>query len=152
MSDDPTSSIIIKGLLAGLVATLALTFFMMMKKIMGVMPELDPVHMMSEMIAQKMGTAPSTMIGWVMHFFIGSVVWGGAFAVLNNRLPGKNQISKGINLGIGAWLVMMIGPMPLSGAGLFGLQLGFMAPAMTLVLHIIFGFFLGIVFKKLVSA
>ena len=145
------TSKIVKGMIAGLVATIVLTILMMMKKMMGVMPELDPVHMMSEMAAQNMGMEPSIMIGWGMHFMIGSVAWGGAFAVLNNFLPGTIQIKKGISLGIAAWLMMMIGPMPMSGAGLFGINMGVMAPVMTFMLHIVFGVVLGVVFTKLVG-
>ena len=59
---------------------------MMVKKAAGVLPDLDPIHMISEMAAEKMGQEPSVAVGWVMHFVIGSVVWGGAFAVLNGGL------------------------------------------------------------------
>jgi len=140
---------IVKGMIAGLVATIVLTMLMVMKKTMGVMPELDPVHMMSEMAAQKMGGEPNIMIGWVMHFMIGSFVWGGAFALLNQVLPGASQIAKGISLGMAAWIMMMVGPMPISGAGLFGLKMGMMTPVMTFMLHIVFGVVLGAVFTKL---
>lgn len=140
---------IISGMIAGLLATVVLSMLMAMKTKMGVMPGLNPVHMLSEMFAQKMGLEPNIMIGWVMHFMIGSVAWGGAFAVLNNVLPGTSQITKGISWGIAAWFMMMIGPMPMSGAGLFGLNIGVMAPVMTFFLHIVFGVVLGAVFKKL---
>tara|TARA_R110000751_G_scaffold1278_3_gene4899 strand:- start:808 stop:1272 length:465 start_codon:yes stop_codon:yes gene_type:complete len=140
---------ITKGVIAGFIATLVLTALMMMKKMMGVMPELDPVHMMSVMAAQKMGMETNMMVGWVMHFMIGAVAWGGAFAVLNNILPTQNQMIKGIILGIGAWLIMMVGPMVMAGNGLFGLALGPMAPVMTFMLHIVFGVVLGLVYQKL---
>ena len=72
-------------------------------------------------------------------------------AALNRALPGRSQIGKGIVLGIGAWLLMMIGPMPMSGAGLFGLSIGIMAPIMTLILHIVFGAVMGFTFAKLLG-
>jgi hypothetical protein len=149
MSTNINWSNIVKGVIAGFAGTLVLTMFMMMKKMMGVMPELDPVHMMSEMTAQSMGMEPSIVVGWVMHFMIGSVAWGVAFAILNDLLPGTSQITKGITLGMAAWFTMMIGPMPMSGAGLFGLNLGIAAPIMTLILHIVFGVVMGAVFAKL---
>lgn len=142
-------SAIIKGIIAGFIGTMVLTGLMILKKNMGIMPALDPVHMMSTMAAEKMGTEVNLMIGWIMHFFIGSVAWGGAFAILNGVLPGRSQVMKGITLGVGAWFLMMIGPMPMSGAGLFGLSMGIMAPVMTLMLHIIFGAVMGLVFSKL---
>ncbi|WP_137220883.1 DUF6789 family protein [Shewanella sp. MEBiC00475] len=142
-------SAIFKGIIAGFIGTLVLTGLMILKKNMGIMPGLDPVHMMSTMAAEKMGTEVNLMIGWVMHFVIGSVAWGTAFAVLNGVLPGRSQVIKGIVLGVAAWLLMMIGPMPMSGAGFFGLSMGIMAPVMTLMLHIVFGAVMGLVFSKL---
>lgn len=142
-------SAIIKGVFAGFIGTLVLTGLMFLKKNMGIMPALDPVHMMSTMAAEKMGAEVNLMIGWIMHFVVGSVAWGGAFAIINGVLPGRSQAIKGIVLGVGAWLLMMIGPMPMSGAGLFGLSMGVMAPVMTLVFHIVFGAVMGIVFSKL---
>lgn len=140
---------ITKGIMAGFAATLVLTVLMLMKNSMGIMPELDPVHMMANMIAQNMGVEPNMVIGWIMHFMIGSVAWGGAFAVFNDIFPAKTQRKKGIILGIAAWFMMMIGPMPMGGAGLFGLNIGPMAPLMTFMLHIIFGIVLGTVYSKL---
>ena len=146
------TSNIAKGIIAGLAATVVLTLLMMMKKMMGVMPELDPVHMISDMVAQKMGLEPNIIIGWVLHFGIGAVAWGGGFAVLNDILPGSGQIAKGLSMGIAAWLLMMIGPMPMSGSGLFGMSMGIMAPVLTLILHIVFGVALGFFFGKLTNA
>jgi hypothetical protein len=39
--------------------------------------------------------------------------------------------------------------MPMAGAGLFGMKIGFMAPIMTRVLHAIFGAVLRFVYNKL---
>jgi len=125
---------------------------MMMKMKMGVMPELDPVHMLAEMAAQILGMEPNNLVGWIMHFAIGSIAWGGAMSLLNDFLPGNSQVVKGISLGIAAWFLMMIGPMPMSGAGLFGLNVGIMIPVMTLVFHLVFGVTLGLVFKALGGA
>jgi hypothetical protein len=47
---------------------------------------------------------------------------------------------------IGAWLLMMIIPMPMAGAGLFGLNLGVGAPIAILTLHIVFGAVPGAVY------
>lgn len=140
---------ILKGFFAGLAGTVVLTGLMLVKKTMGVMPALDPVHMLSTMAADKMGMVPNPAIGWVMHFMIGAVAWGGGFAVLNGLIPGRSQVAKGVLFGIAAWLLMMIGPMPMSGAGLFALNIGPMAPMMTFVFHIVFGVVLGAVFLKL---
>jgi hypothetical protein len=64
-------------------------------------------------------------------------------------LPGKSHLTRGINFGIAAWVMMMLVVMPMAGAGLFGLKMGMMAPAMTLMLHVVYGAVLGFVYGKL---
>jgi hypothetical protein len=129
-----------KGLGAGFVATVVLSALMVMKAMMGVMPELNPVKMIADML-----DAPPA-VGWAMHFMIGTVLWGTLFAWLNPGLPGESHWLKGIVFAVGAWLVMMVVMMPMAGAGLFGSHFGMLAPVMTLMLQIVFGFVLGAVY------
>ncbi|MDI1342561.1 MAG: hypothetical protein PSV22_00475 [Pseudolabrys sp.] len=135
-----TGSNILKGMVAGFAATVVLSALMIMKTMIGVMPELDVIAMLSKMMGASLA------VGWVAHFMIGTVVWGGMFAWLSPYLPGGSYWLKGVLFGIGAWLMMMIAVMPMAGAGLFGMAFGVMAPIMTLVLHIIFGAVLGVVY------
>lgn len=128
----------IKGMVAGFIATSALSAIMLIKSSMGVMPELNPIKMMSDMVG-----ANTPAVGWVMHFMIGTILWGTLFAWLDPSLPGGGHWLKGIWFSIGAWLIMMIALMPMAGAGLFGMKLGMMAPMMTLVMHVIYGAVLG---------
>ena len=129
------------GIISGFVATIALSIIMVVKTKMGVMPELNAI----KMLAGMMGS--SLVMGWVAHFIIGTLVWGILFALLVNKLPG-GVISSAILFSIVAWLIMMIGPMPMAGEGLFGLNIGMMAPVATLMLHIIWGVVLGLVYKR----
>jgi hypothetical protein len=46
---------------------------------------------------------------------IGAVIWGGAFALLEPRLPGGDFWVKGVVFGVGAWLIMMVAMMPMAG-------------------------------------
>lgn len=126
------------GIFAGFVATAVLSAFMVMKQMMGMMPELDVIQMLT-----TMSGASSPLVGWLMHFMIGTIVWGGLFAFLQDRLPGGSAIVRGVVFGIGAWLLMMVMVMPMAGAGFFGLRFGIAAPVMTLLLHIVFGATLG---------
>ncbi|WP_454633966.1 DUF6789 family protein [Bradyrhizobium cenepequi] len=135
-----TTGNLIKGMVAGFVATVVLSALMLMKTMMGVMPELNPI----KMIADMLGGPPA--VGWVMHFMIGTVLWGTLFAWLDPTLPGESHWLKGIAFAAGAWLIMMIAMMPMAGAGFFGSHLGMTAPIMTLMLHIVFGFVLGSVY------
>lgn len=127
----------LKGMVAGFAATIVLSAIMLMKQQMGLMPELNPVNMIADMLGA------STLVGWIMHFMIGTVLWGLLFAWLDPHLPGGAHWLKGIWFSVGAWLIMMIVLMPMAGAGLFGVKLGMMAPIMTLLMHIIYGAALG---------
>ncbi|NCT13344.1 MAG: hypothetical protein GW767_11480 [Rhodobacterales bacterium] len=129
------------GAVAGFAATVVLSVMMVAKGMMGIMPELDVIAMLSAMMG-----APALM-GWIGHFMIGTLAWGIGFAVLFDRIPGSSAIAKGVVFGIAAWLGMMVMVMPMAGAGLFGMAMGIMAPMMTLVLHVIFGAVLGAVFQ-----
>ena len=132
------------GIISGFVATIALSIIMVVKTKMGVMPELNAIKMLADMMGA------SLVMGWVAHFMIGTFVWGILFAITVNKLPGSVIISA-ILFSIGAWLMMMVGPMPMAGEGLFGLKLGTMAPIATLMLHIIWGIVLGLVYKRMVN-
>jgi hypothetical protein len=143
---------IFKGILAGLAATLALTLLMMMKKITGAMPELDPINMLATMVSEKMGVAKNLIFGWVMHFMMGSVLWGGLFAIFHKLLPTENPLLKGMIFSVVPWFLMMTGAMPMSGAGMFGTKISIMVPFMTFAFHMVFGATLGKVFALLGGA
>lgn len=135
-----TGSNLWKGIMAGLIATVVLSTLMLIESMMGVMPELDVIAMLTKM----MGIS-SLIAGWVAHFMIGAIIWGAAFAWLTPNLPGTYWL-KGLIFGIGAWILMMVVVMPMAGAGLFRMKMGIMAPIMTLVLHVIYGTVLGVVY------
>jgi len=129
------------GVIAGVVATVVLSVMMVLKGMMGVMPELDIISMLAGMMGA------SAIMGWVMHFMVGAG-YGVVFSQINTLLPG-NFIVKGIIIGVLGWLMMMLVLMPMMGAGIFAMKMGMMAPVMTLVLHVIFGAVLGFVYKNL---
>lgn len=126
-----------RGMIAGLAATAILSLMMMAKSAVGLMPALDPINM----IATMMGV--TTAMGWIIHFMIGAVFWGIGFALIQSYLPGGALWVRGIVFATGAWLIMMVMMMPMAGAGMFGMQMGIMAPIMTLMMHIVFGAVLG---------
>lgn len=141
-------NIYIRSMMAGLVATIILSMIMLMKSMIGIMPDLNVIRMLGKMAHDMMGIG-GPGIAWLIHFMIGTVLWGVLFAVLFGKLPGNNPTVKGIAFGILAWFLMMLIPMPMAGAGLFGLKMGLMAPIMTLMLHMIYGAVLGFAFGKL---
>ena len=127
-----------RGMVAGFFATIVLSALMLMKAQMGLMPELNVIKMLSNMLG-----ASTPAVGWIMHFLIGTVLWGTLFAWLDPNIPGESHWLKGVWFGAGAWLLMMIIIMPMAGAGFFGGNMGMMAPVMTLILHVIYGVVFG---------
>ncbi len=131
------------GFVAGFAGSAVLAIVFVMQSIMGIMPQMDIIMMLSAMMGMPI------IMGWIAHFAIGTFVWGGLFALANNAIPGGSQVAKGVVLGIAAWLVMMVMVMPMAGGGFFGLNFGLMGAMMPLVLHIIFGAILGYVYARL---
>lgn len=137
------------GLVAGLIATVVLSVLMLIKSAAGMLPGVNAIAMLANLGNQYLGLAPSPGLGWTLHFLIGTVLWGLLFAAIRPALPGGGDIGRGIVFSIGAWVLMMLIPMPLAGAGWFGLKIGIAAPIATLVLHIIFGAVLGAAYSRL---
>jgi uncharacterized protein DUF6789 len=60
----------LKGMVGGLAGTIALSTFLVMKDMMGIMPEFDMMTMLATMLGGSRATA------WIVHFFIGTGMWG----------------------------------------------------------------------------
>lgn len=140
---------ITKGLIAGLIATVVLSAVMVIKAMMGLMPAMNAIKMLTGMAHQFMGTPVTPLTGWILHFLIGAVLWGISFTVVFNRIPAGSPLVKGLIFGTAAWVLMMVLVMPLAGAGIFGLNLGVGAPIATLVLHWLYGAVLGLSYGKI---
>jgi hypothetical protein len=132
------------GVIAGLGAAGVISILILLKSLLGVERQLELIGMPSRMLGFGLPAA------WTMHFLIGAV-WGGLFALVFARLPGKSYAARGVEFGALAWLVMMLVVMPLAGAGLFGLNLGIGSPITTLALHLVFGATLGSWFRRLTA-
>ena len=127
------------GIIAGLVATAALSALMMIKAQMGVLPGLDVIAL----LAAIMGTGSAT--GWVLHFLIGAG-YGVIFSRMSRNDTVRGAMTKGILLGLVGWVAMMVLLMPVMGKGLFGLSMPsetMLVPLVTFVLHAVFGAVLG---------
>jgi hypothetical protein len=123
------------GMAAGFLATIVLSAVMAVLVPMGLAPDIIGL------ISQTLQTGRDT--GWILHFLVGTVAWGGFFAILQPFLPSRSVVVRGMMFGLGAWLAMMLIMMPIADAGYFGFELGWTTPFTTLVLHLIFGAMLG---------
>lgn len=131
-----------RALIAGLGATIVLSICIYIKRWTGIVPQVNPIQALVRVSTLRLGTPLLPWIGWAEHFFIGTILWGVAFAILVPWLKGPRWL-RGIEFAIGAWILMMVLLMPPAGDGWFAAYLGYGAPLAALVLHIIYGFSLG---------
>jgi hypothetical protein len=126
-----------KGMLAGLVATLVLSGLLLLKSTMNLVPELNLIRLLV-----NLGSI-STVQAWMDHFIIGVVVWGLLFGAYDSLASRPAPWLKGVIFGLFAWLVMMAAFMPLAKVGFFGSRIGPMAAVVTLIYHLVYGAVLG---------
>ena len=124
------------GMVGGFLATAVLSAAMSVMVPAALAP--DVIGLISHMLRTGRDT------GWMVHFLVGTVAWGGFFAILQPFLPSRSSLVRGMMFGVAAWLAMMLLMMPMADAGYFGLVLGWTTPFTTLLLHLIFGAVLGL--------
>jgi hypothetical protein len=135
-----------KGIIAGFIATVIISVIFATFNAIGVLPELDIVHLIDQLGSVQRGAA------WVDHFIVGALLWGPIFTAFDSMmLQGWPRWQKGLIFGVIAWVAMMLIFMPTIGGGLFGVKLGLVAPIGMLGLHLVYGLVLGVVFQVLDS-
>lgn len=137
-----------KGIVAGLIATAVMTALMLIKNYFGMFTELNFVDLINNINASYFGLPDNPWAPWVVHFVVGSVVYGIIFTFFNPKLT-ESYTFNGIIIGIGAWFVMMLVVFPLIGGGLFGTVLGEHARVASLLLHGVYGAILGYSYEKI---
>ncbi len=90
-----------KGVIAGLVASAAASGAIFVGSLAGIVPALDPVRAMSGIMLTPTG------LSWIVHFAVGTFLWGPLLAVLSPILPSPFWF-KGVVFGALAWLVMLL--------------------------------------------
>ena len=136
---------VVKGMLAGGVATAGLSLLMLLFSAVGFEPQLEPTRLLLTLL-----DAPTEYtLGWILHWLIGSVALGGLFPLLEPRLGAGTYTKNGVLYGVAVWLGVMLFFMPAAGAGYFGFQLSLFAPLVMLGLQVIHGGLLGWVYGKL---
>lgn len=129
-----------RGLGAGLVATIVLSLVIVLKQALGVLPQLSTISVLAQMLGYQ-----SLTIGWIVHFFVGVILWGPLYAWIDPKSSLPHWVN-GVIFASCVWLGLMLVIMPLEGADLLGLQLGLVTPTATLARHWIYGAVLGGVF------
>jgi hypothetical protein len=121
------------GIVAGFVATLVLSALH------------DPLTLVTEAVGVRAPVA-----GLLFHFFVGTLLWGGAFGFLHDFLPGPSWV-RGMIFAAGAALAVFLAIGPFTGAGFFCLKLGGFAPVVVALFHLAYGAILGGIYGKLVD-
>jgi hypothetical protein len=130
---DKVESTIGKGIVAGFVATFVLSVL------------LDPIELFAPTILPA-----SPPIGWVLHFFVGTVVWGIGFSVLHDHLRGAAW-QRGLMFALGAWIVVITGAAVLILAHVIAMELTPVMIVATLVVHVLYGVVIGLVYGFLLE-
>ena len=138
------------ALIAGFVATIAMTAFTYMAPLMGFEMNIP------KMLAGTMGA--SIIVGWMAHFMVGLILainYGAIFLSITKRV---SDFKTGALFGILPWLfaqLMMMPMMSVMNGGSFtsGLFSGSIMLAMaSLVGHLIYGAILGAMYKPQIMA
>ena len=130
---DKIENTIGKGIVAGFVATFVLSVL------------LDPIAMLTPPVWPG-----SPVIGWLLHFFIGTVIWGVAFAMVHDHLPGASWL-RGLIFAIGAWLLVAAAGASLIEARLLAIDVNASMILSTLAIHVLYGVTLGVIYGWLLD-
>jgi len=120
------------GIVAGFIATFVMSALH------------EPVALLTAAVGMR---AP---VGLLFHFFVGTLLWGGAFGLAHGWLPGPSWL-RGIVFGFAAALGVLFVIAPLAGSGLLCLKLGVFAPIVVALFHVAYGAILGLVYGKLLD-
>jgi uncharacterized protein DUF6789 len=136
------SRTIVRGALAGAIATVALEVIRLIGFHLGYMPGNLP-RLMGVLLLDRFAQGPSVssdIAGWAYHF------WNGAsFGIIYSLLLGTSRRWVGAAFGVVIGLGFLVSPVVISlGVGYFGLQFSYGFPVTVLLAHLAFGAALGV--------
>lgn len=135
-----------KGIVSGLVATIAVSLLEIANLMLGPWANSFP-----KLLSYILQMPDVLAVGWAAHLIVGTLVLGPLFGILCPRLPTDTPESKGIMFAVAAWVVMMLTIAPLGGIGMFAAAAGFGTIAWMLVTHVVYGAVLGGVYGWMVQ-
>ncbi len=135
------------GLIAGLITAVMTTGLNLISRAIGLLPEsMDLRHLAEWLIDPFRHPAGALILGSVLHVIAGGII-GLVYALLVKSFTPLS----GVRFMLSFWLLLMLVVLPLAHRGFWGIALGLGLPISTLVLHIVFGLFMGAIAKKLSS-
>jgi len=130
-----------KGAIAGLVATIPVALLGGAKQVLGFIPQLDLVGILT-----RLTTIPWDGTGWVLLFLIGAIL-GMGFASLDSHVSDTTTIGellRGAFFGFLLWVILMVILLPLHArAGAVGFAGGVLAACL------VFGAVMGVVYERM---
>jgi hypothetical protein len=140
--DDWLSRTIVRGALAGAIATIALEVVRLLGFHFGYMPGNLP-RLMGVLLLDRFAQGPSLssdLAGWAYHF------WNGAsFGIIYTLLLGTRRRWVGAVFGFAIGIGFLVSPVVLSlGVGYFGLEYSYGFPVTVSLAHLAFGASLGV--------
>lgn len=144
------SRTIMLGAVAGALATISLEVVRLLGFHFEFMPGNLP-RLMGVLLLDRFAEGPSflsDLAGWTYHFWNGA-----AFGILYAIMFGARRRWVGALYGMALGVVFMLSPVVASlGVGFFGLQFSYGFPITVLLAHLAFGWILGLLAQKLLSA
>jgi hypothetical protein len=144
----PAASQIANGLVAGMIATVALEIIRITGFKLGGMPG-DMPKLLGVLLLDQFAQGPdlgSNVAGWIYHFWNGA-----AFGIIYSILAGRGKIWTGILFGILVGIGFMVSPVTRAlGIGAFGLEFkdGYQFLTTVTLAHIAFGLVLGWIIQE----
>lgn len=105
---------------------------------------MDTIYWMGAML----GRPGDHVIGWLMHFILGSVVFGALFAWVSPKMFGPLWL-RGAIYGLVLWLLVMVVGLPMTEAGMFGKMYSPDLAIAFFVSKLVYGIVLGVIYSKL---
>lgn len=123
----------------GVLATLAMSAFMVVATATGIAPMPRPIP--KAVVGSVLGGAPKPLVAALA--VVAHLGYGGVFGALLARFARPVTLARGVGLGAALWAVMGVVVLPLLGWGLFGTAITPKIAVATLLLHLIYGSTLG---------
>ena len=135
-----------QGIIAGLIATATVSVIEAINLFL-----LKLVVPFPEVIARMVGLPGNILAGWALHFVIGALIMGPAFAWLYPKLPTNTPITRGILFAVACWLGLLVFISMSGNLAILAGSKGFDIFAFMLFTHMIFGGVMGSVFARLLA-
>jgi hypothetical protein len=125
----------LRGAVAGVLATIAMSVLMLAGMVTGIAPMPEPIPKV--LAALVLGGAPQPALTGAA--LIGHLGYGAVWAAGLFGLRGDVDLAHGLGLGAGLWVLMGVAVLPLLGWGAFGTAVDPRIAVATLVLHLVYG-------------